>query len=193
VSLLRLGVLDDPPTGTPATVVTSAEHSALAREAAAAGVTLLLNRDGALPLDATVKSVAVIGSAGGDAPYSVGGGSAYVNARKVISPLAALQAQAGSTMTIAYVPGDGDGDSQEQAVGAASTADAAIVFAAVDSTEGGDRDSLALQAKTDALNQILGDEAQRSRHTLLSVGKAARFALPSQDVGRASVGPSKAR
>ena len=42
VSLLRIGVLDDPPTGTPDTVVASAEHSALAREAAAAGITLLL-------------------------------------------------------------------------------------------------------------------------------------------------------
>ena len=178
VSLLRLGVLDDPPTGTPATVVTSAEHSTLAREAAAAGVTLLQNHDGALPLDATVKSIAVIGSAGGDAPYSLGGGSAYVNAGNVISPLAALQAQAESTMTIAYARGDGDDDDQEQAVGTASAADAAIVFAAVDSTEGGDRDSLALPAKTDAL---IAAVAAANRRTIVVLHAPGAVAMPWLD------------
>jgi beta-glucosidase len=178
VSLLRLGVLDDPPTGTPATVVTSAEHSALAREAAAAGITLLQNRDGALPLDAAVKSIAVIGSAGGDAPYSIGGGSAYVNAREVISPLAGLQAQAGSTMTIAYAAGDGDGGNQEQAAGVASGADAAIVFAAVDSTEGGDRDSLALPATTDAL---IAAVAAANRRTIVVLHAPGAVAMPWLD------------
>jgi len=150
-SLLRVGALDDPPTGTPSSIVTSAEHSALAREAAAAGITLLRNRDSALPVDGAVKSIAVIGSAGGDAPYSDGGGSAYVNARRVVSPLSALQAQAGSTMTVTYARGDGESGDQAQAVAAAAAADAAIVFAAVDSTEGADRGSLALPADTDAL------------------------------------------
>jgi beta-glucosidase len=150
-SLFRVGALDDPPTGTPSSVVTSAEHSALAREAAAAGITLLRNRDGALPLDAAVKSIAVIGSAGGDAPYSDGGGSAYVTPRKVVSPLSALQAQAGSTMTVTYARGDGKDGDPALAVATAAAADAAIVFAAVDSTEGADRGSLALPADTDAL------------------------------------------
>jgi beta-glucosidase len=151
VSLLRIGVLDDPPTGTPDAVVASAEHSALAREAAAAGVTLLKNRDNALPLDATVKSIAVIGSAGGDAPFFDGGGSAYVNPRKLVSPLAALQAQAGTQVSITYARGDGDGGNQAQAVAAAATSDAAIVFAAADSTEGEDRGSPSLRTDSDAL------------------------------------------
>lgn len=151
ISLLRVGVLDDPPTGTPSAVVTSAEHSMLAREAAAGGITLLQNRDRALPLDANVKSIAVIGSAGGDAPYSIGGGSAYVNARKVVSPLAALQAQAPRTMTVTYARGDGDGGNRAEAVATARTADAAIVFAAADSSEGSDRSTLSLNRETDAL------------------------------------------
>lgn len=151
VSLLRIGVLDDPPTGTPDTVVASAEHSALARESAAAGITLLQNRNQALPLDGSVRSIAVIGSAGGDAPFFAGGGSAYVNPRKLVSPLSALQAQAGSTVSITYARGDGDGGDQAQAVAVAAAADAAIVFAAADSTEGEDRGSLSLRADTDAL------------------------------------------
>jgi beta-glucosidase len=151
VSLLRIGVLDDPPTGTPDTVVASAEHSALAREAAAAGITLLQNRNHALPLDASVKSIAVIGSAGGDAPFSDGGGSAYVNPRKLVSPLSALQAQAGAAVSITYARGDGDGGDPAAAVAVAAAADAAIVFAAADSTEGEDRSSLGLHADTDAL------------------------------------------
>jgi beta-glucosidase len=156
VSLLRLGVLDEPPTGTPDTVVASAEHSALAREAAAGGITLLQNRDRALPLDDSVKSIAVIGSAGGDAPFFDGGGSAYVNPRKLVSPLSALQAQAASAVSITYARGDGDGGDQGQAVAAAAAADAAIVFAAADSTEGEDRGSLGLRADTDALIAAVG-------------------------------------
>lgn len=151
VSLVRVGILDDPPTGTPDAVVASAEHSALAREAAAAGVTLLRNRAGALPLDETVHAIAVIGSAGGDAPFFAGGGSAYVNPRKLVSPLSALQARVGTGVTVTYARGDGDGGDQAAAVAAAAAADAAIVFAAADSSEGQDRGSLALPPDTDAL------------------------------------------
>lgn len=162
-ALVRIGVLDDLdnlPTRTPDAVVTSAEHSALAKEAAAAGITLLKNRNNALPLDATVRSIAVIGSAGGDAPAFNGGGSAYVEPRKVISPLAALQAQAG-TMSISYSRGD-DGGDQAQAVAVAAAADAAIVFAAADSTEGEDRGSLSLRAGADSLIAAVAAANQRT-------------------------------
>jgi beta-glucosidase len=177
-SLVRLGVLDEPPTGVPSSVVTSDEHSALAREAAAAGITLLTNRDGALPLDATVRSVAVIGSAGGDAPYFAGGGSAYVEPRSVVSPLAALQAQAGSTMSIRYARGDGDGGDPAQAVAAAAAADAAIVFAAVDSSEGADRGSLGLRADTDAL---IAAVATANRRTVVVLHVPGAVLMPWLD------------
>lgn len=151
VSLLRVGVLDDLPTGTPEALVASAEHSALAREAAAAGVTLLTNHDHALPLDAAITSIAVIGYAGGDAPFLGGGGSAYVNPRNVSSPLSALRALLGDAVKVTYARGDGDGGNQAEATAAAAAADAAIVFAAADSTEGEDRGSLGLRPDTDAL------------------------------------------
>jgi beta-glucosidase len=103
----------------------------------------------ALPLDTNIKSIAVLGSAGGDTPLSVGGGSAQVATRFVVSPFAAIQSQAPSTVSVTYARGDG-GD-LDQAVAAAATADAAVVFAAVASAEGYDRDSLALPSDVDAL------------------------------------------
>jgi beta-glucosidase len=148
-ALVRVGVLDDPPSGNPSSVVTSPEHDGLAQEAATTGITLLQNKGAALPLDANVTSIAVIGSAGGDNPYSVGGGSAQVNTRFVVSPFSAIQAQAPNSISVTYARGDGG--SQDQAVAAASAADAAIVFAAADSAEGYDRDSLALASEVDAL------------------------------------------
>jgi beta-glucosidase len=149
-SLVRVGVLDDPPSGTPSSIVTSAEHDALAREAATAGITLLQNHGAALPLDANVKSIAVIGSAGGDNPFSVGGGSAQVNTRFVISPFSAIQAQAPTSASVSYVRGD-DGGSQDEGVAVAAAVDAAIVFASVGSSEGYNRDSLSLSSDVDAL------------------------------------------
>ena len=148
-ALTRVGVLDDPPTGNPSLVVTSPEHDALAKEAATAGITLLKNKGAALPLDTSVRSIAVLGSDGGDSPISVGGGSAQVHTRFVISPFSAIQALAPDAVTVTYAKGD-DG-SQEQAVAAAAAADAAIVFASAGATEGYDRDSLALAPSIDAL------------------------------------------
>jgi beta-glucosidase len=148
-ALVRVGVFDDPPTGNPSSVVTSAEHDALAKEAATAGITLLRNNRAALPIDANVRSIAVLGSAGGDSPLSVGGGSAQVNTRFVVSPFTAIQEQAPSSVSVTYARGDGG--NQDQAVAAAAAADAAVVFAAAGSSEGYDRDSLALSPDVDAL------------------------------------------
>ncbi len=149
-ALVRIGVLDDPPSGNPNAIVTSPEHDALAKEAASAGITLLQNKGAALPLDASVKSIAVIGSAGGDSPFATGGGSAQVNTRYVISPFSAIQAQAPTSTSVSYARGDSGGD-RGLAVAAAAAADAAVVFAAVDSGEGYDRDSLALAPDVDDL------------------------------------------
>ena len=148
-ALVRVGVLDDLPNGNPSSVVTSPEHDALAKEAATAGITLLRNNGVALPLDANVRSIAVLGSAGGDSPFSVGGGSAQVNTRFVVSPFSAIQALAPSSVSVTYARGDGG--NQDQAVATAAASDAAVVFAAVGSSEGYDRDSLTLAPDVDAL------------------------------------------
>jgi len=66
--------------------VTSREHSALARELASAA-TVLLKNDGVLPIDfGRVRSIAVVGSNGGDRATISGGGSGAVGASYVVSP-----------------------------------------------------------------------------------------------------------
>jgi len=133
-SLARVGVLDEPVTGTPNSPVTSDEHVMLARQAAAESVTLLKNETGILPL-APSQSVLVVGPGGNTSPSAVGGGSAFVNASYVTSPLAALQARG---VTVKY--DDGTSDS---VTSAASAVDVALVFVTVPASEGQDRPSLA--------------------------------------------------
>ncbi len=149
-SLLRIGVLQDPPTGTPSSIVSSAEHTALAREAATAGITLLRNEHSTLPLDPQVRTIAVIGSAADTGAFAVGGGSAEVTPPYIITPLSAIRARTAAPLTVKYAQGD-RGASVDEAVSAAKNADAALVFVAVPSTEGEDRASLALPAGVDDL------------------------------------------
>jgi beta-glucosidase len=80
------------------------ERSALAREAAAAGIVLLKNESSQLPLDpATITRLAVAGPAA-TRLCSQGGGAAEVTPPYVRSPLEAITARAGST-AVSYEPG----------------------------------------------------------------------------------------
>ncbi|HSU42124.1 MAG TPA: glycoside hydrolase family 3 C-terminal domain-containing protein [Polyangiaceae bacterium] len=146
-SLVRVGVLDDPPTGVSYADVTSAEHTALAREAASVGTTLLKDDAHALPFGNDVKSIIVLGAAGGDTPYSTGAGSGEVTAAHVTSPLEAITARAPAGTSVTYVRGDVESD----ASAAAADADAAVIVVAVASGEFLDRQSLSLDAESDAL------------------------------------------
>ncbi len=146
-SLIRAGIVDNPPRGNASSRVASEEHSALAREAATAGVTLLKNERDALPLAEDVESIAVLGAAGHARPFALGGGSAAVRAPYIASPLTAITQRAGAGVSVSYAAGDVLSD----AVAAAHAADAAVIFVALDSSEGVDRATLALPAHDDAL------------------------------------------
>jgi beta-glucosidase len=135
-ALLRVGVLDDPPTGNPTSDVDARAHAELAKRAATSGITLLKNQNGVLPLDSTRK-IAVIGRAGHTAPAFGGDGSAAVVPPYIVSPFTEIQLRSGNTVTYT------DGTNSDAAL-AAAAADVAIVFASVYSTEGADRPSLAL-------------------------------------------------
>ncbi len=170
-SLVRVGVLDDPPTGSPYADVTSAEHTALAREAAIAGTTLLKNDGGALPFGDDVKSIVVLGYAGGDYAYSTGSGSAQVTAAHVTNPLEAITARAPAGTSVTYVRGDTEAD----AVAAAAEADAAVIVVAVDSGESFDRTSLSLDSTT---NSLISAVAAANSRTIVVLDVPGAVMLP---------------
>jgi len=104
--MFRFNLFDNPPTGTPTTPVTTPAHQAVGTDVADTAATLLKNAGHTLPLSADhAGNVAVIGPAASTQPIYGGGGSAYVIPSQTVTPLAGLQAAAGSGTTISYQPG----------------------------------------------------------------------------------------
>jgi beta-glucosidase len=84
----------------------TAESLELAAEAAVAGTVLLVNRAGALPLGEDVRSLAVIGPAGLDAIYVMGGSPAVkLHPDRVVTPLAGIRQRAGSRVRVEHAQG----------------------------------------------------------------------------------------
>jgi beta-glucosidase len=87
--------------GPPAT-----ESLDLAAEAAVAGSVLLVNRAEALPLREDVTSLAVIGPAGLDAIYVMGGSpTVKLHPDRVVTPLAAIRQRAGRAARVGHAQG----------------------------------------------------------------------------------------
>jgi beta-glucosidase len=99
-SMFAAGLFDRTQTGTMAATVTSAAHTALARQVAAEGSVLLKNSNAVLPVPASTKSIAVVGT-----PLYQGGGSASVNASGTVSPYQGIVTRAGSGITVTNSPG----------------------------------------------------------------------------------------
>jgi beta-glucosidase len=100
VPMFRRGLFDRPQTGTLASPVTSAAHTAVTRQVAADGSVLLKNASSVLPVAASTTSIAVIGT-----PMYQGGGSAGVNSSGTVSPYQGIAARAGAGVTVTYSPG----------------------------------------------------------------------------------------
>lgn len=84
----------------------AAESFDLAAEVAVAGSVLLVNRAGALPFAEDVRSLAVIGPAGLDAIYVMGGSPAVkLYPHRVITPLAAIRQRAGGGVRVEHAQG----------------------------------------------------------------------------------------
>lgn len=128
----RFACAPDPLTAYLAELVASAEHVALAREAAEKSIVLLEN-NGVLPLDRSrVRRLAVLGRLAslentGDM------GSSRVRAPHVVTPIEALRAMLGAD-AIAV----GDEDDIDAAVAAARDADAALIVAGYNAREEGE-------------------------------------------------------
>ena len=107
-AIVRVGLLDGTPHTPNHAQVGSLAHQSLAYEAATEGIVLLKNAGGILPLSPRVRSLAVIGRAATDMQFGAAG-SPGLTPFFSVSPLAGLQARAGSKMAISYAPGSAQG------------------------------------------------------------------------------------
>ncbi|MFF7365693.1 glycoside hydrolase family 3 C-terminal domain-containing protein [Streptomyces sp. NPDC008125] len=103
VTMFANGLFDSP-VPVPAADVSTQAHRDLAHEAVISSTVLLANRSSALPLTASVRSLAVIGPAGTDALTGVGG-SSYVDPGTWTTPLQSIRDRAGSTVTVTHAQG----------------------------------------------------------------------------------------
>ena len=92
-TMIRFGIFDNPPTNQP---VPTQEDGVIARQLAEAGMVLLKNEGGLLPLKAgQLKSIAVIGPYASKAKTG-GGGSSLVVPAYTVDPVPGIQARVGS-------------------------------------------------------------------------------------------------
>jgi beta-glucosidase len=110
-SMFKQGLFDKAQTGTRATPVTSAAHTAVARTVAQAGTVLLKNANAVLPVAAGTNSIAVVGPGGDSAALFQGGGSAVVSGTQAnsVSPYQGIKARAGSGVNVTYSYGSTSG------------------------------------------------------------------------------------
>lgn len=170
-SLVRVGVVDDPPSLDSSTAVSTAEHVAVALEGATSGITLLKNENGALPIEKGGIAIAVFGTAGDLSPLSGGSGSAAVAAPYIVSPYAAIAA-ASDGATVSYSPGESD---PETAAAVAADSDVAIVVLSVASGEFTDRTSLTLSTTQNALVEAV---AQANPRTIVVLNTPGAVLMP---------------
>jgi beta-glucosidase len=103
--MFRLGLFDRAQPGTTGAVVTTAAHQATAQQLAEQGSVLLKNAGPVLPVGAGVRSIAVVGPGAGPDAMPQGGGSAAVNAARLVTPVQGLTARAPAGTTVRYAQG----------------------------------------------------------------------------------------
>ncbi|HEX8603584.1 MAG TPA: glycoside hydrolase family 3 N-terminal domain-containing protein, partial [Pseudoduganella sp.] len=102
-ALFSTGTFDRPVTDTPAAVVTTPEHQALALRVAESGTVLLKNEGNVLPLRRAGR-IAVIGPAGKEAVTGVMW-STFVDPGQFVTPLEAIAAKAGTAAKVVHAQG----------------------------------------------------------------------------------------
>jgi beta-glucosidase len=150
-TMMNLGVFSTPPT---ITAIPSQQDGLISRQIAEAGMVLLKNNPGVLPLNTTkilplnattLHHIAVIGPYAG-AAMTGGGGSSQVSPIYTVAPVAGIQNRVGPAVTVSY----DDGSTISSAVSIAQTADVAIVMVGDNETEGADN-SISLSGTQDSL------------------------------------------
>ncbi|HEX8008392.1 MAG TPA: glycoside hydrolase family 3 N-terminal domain-containing protein, partial [Trebonia sp.] len=104
--MFQYNLFNQPRTGSTSATVTTPTDVAVATSVAEAGTTLLKNAGSVLPLSVTNGgTIAVIGPSASVSPTYAGGGSAYVIPSSTVTPLAGIQAAAGSGTNVVYSQG----------------------------------------------------------------------------------------
>ena len=192
-AVIATGLYDDPVPATPQPIDTTA-HAEVAQRVAEAGMVLLRNEGGVLPLTRTARRIVVIG---GHADIGVlsGGGSSQVRSTGGIplelpltegvaktfaritwhasSPLLALR-KAAPKVTIDYL----DGSDPAASAAAARDADVAIVFATQWRTEAQDIPSLSLP---DGQDDLIAAVARANAKTVVVLETGGAVLMPWLD------------
>jgi beta-glucosidase len=154
-TMMNLGVFPNAPG---ITTIPSQQDGLIARQIAEAGMVLLQNKPGVLPLNTTrilplnassLHRIALIGPYAGAAKTG-GGGSSAVSPIYTVAPITGIQNRVGPTVTLSY----NDGSTISSAVSIAQTADVAIVMVGDSETEGVDN-SISLSGNQDSLVQSI--------------------------------------
>ena len=104
--MFQYNLFNQPRTGSTSATVTTPANQAVGTAVAEEGTTLLKNSGPVLPLPASNGgTIAVIGPAASASPAYAGGGSAYVIPSATVTPLAGIQAAAGSGTNVVYSQG----------------------------------------------------------------------------------------
>lgn len=158
------------------------EHLALAREVARRGMVLLRNEGAALPLDAAVTSIVVVGR-NADEENIGDDGSSDVTPTSVVTALEGLVARGGAAVSVTHVPGT---TLDAAAMASVAAADAVIVVTGLqhdDEGEGdlghGDRASLDVPADEVALIHAVA--ALSSRVVVVLEAGATLITSPWED------------
>ena len=146
-TMMSFGIFDNPPVNQP---VPTDQDGVLARQIAEAGMVLLKNDGGLLPLNAAkLHTIAVIG------PYALqaktgGGGSSQVVPAYTVDPVTGLQNRVGSSVTVTL----SNGSDIVAAAALAMSSDIAIVMVGDDQREGADH-PISLTGNQDQLVQAV--------------------------------------
>src|SRR5215472_16976282 len=104
--MFAYNLFNQPRTGSTSATVTTPANQAAGTAVAEEGTTLLKNSGSVLPVPASnAGTIAVIGPAASASPAYAGGGSAYVIPSATVTPLAGIQAAAGSGTNVVYSQG----------------------------------------------------------------------------------------
>lgn len=104
--MFQYNLFSQPRTGSTSATVTTPANVGVSTTVAEEGTTLLKNAGPVLPLSASnAGTIAVIGPSASASPTYGGGGSAYVNPSGTVTPLAGIQAAAGTGTNVVYQQG----------------------------------------------------------------------------------------